>query len=130
MKRALTSAVFLLWLLSGCARMSVDMRGLEPHVHLSGDARGEVTALGDFRESTRSSWLLWGLVELQDAAPARVVARALERAGGDAVVRLRITTQRTLLDSAVTLVTLGLYTQRTMRLEGVVVGVAPAEPPP
>lgn len=125
-RRRLLPTLALPLLLSSCIGMTVDMVGLEPHVYLSGDARGETTALGSFAATTRASWLLWGLVELEEAEPADVVRQVVERGGGDGVVRLEITTQRTFLDSALTLLTLGVYSQRSMKLTGTVVRVSPA----
>lgn len=108
--------------------MTVDLRALEPHVYLSGETRSDVVSLGRFEESTRGSWFLWGLVALDAPRPEALIRRAIEERGGEAVTRLRITTERTFLDATATFLTLGLYSQRTMRLEGTVVGSAAGEP--
>lgn len=117
-------------LLAGCIGMTLDAGALEPHVYLSGDTAEPPEVVGRFEEKTRSSWLLWGAVELDQVNPEGILLRELARFDGDAIRGLRVVTRRDFLDVLLTGLTLGLYTQRTMKLEGTVVRGAsgPGEP--
>jgi len=110
--------------LTGCYRMTIDAGALEPHVYLSTQARGPVEPVARFDGSATGSWLFWGLVQLEDAQVEKVVEREVARLRGDAVTGLTLRTQQRFIDAFLEAITLGIYGQRTVFVEGTVVRYA------
>lgn len=125
MKRARSAGLLALAVaaLPGCYVMHIDATDLEPHVQLSGQsaAGAAPTAVSEFSAETRGSWLFWGLVQLDEPQVSDALAREIRRADGTAATDVRVVTQRKFIDGLLEVITLGIYGQRTTRIEGTVV---------
>lgn len=109
---------------SGCYKLDIDATALEPHVYMSGPATvrgGAGTNVGTVEAKTTGSWLLWGLLPMKDPDVDGLIQRELARTSGTAVHGLNIRTQQTFVDGLLSAVTLGLYGQRTVFIDGTVV---------
>ena len=112
-----------LGVLPGCSAMDIDATALEPHVYLNrqtadGDAPEPV---GEFEARTKGSWLLWGLVDLDEPEVGEALEREIARAGGGAATNVVVVTQQTFMDGFLGVITLGIYTQRSTFIRGTVV---------
>jgi hypothetical protein len=105
---------------SGCYTMEIDATPLQPTVLMTGPTGGQQT-LGQFNERTTGSWLFWGLLPLSPPNVSEVVDREIRRLNGAGVTSVEITTQQTVLDALLSMLTLGIYGQRTTLVRGTVV---------
>lgn len=115
--------LLVLGVLPGCSAMDIDATALEPHVYLNrqtadGDAPDPVA---EFEARTRGSWLLWGLVELDEPEVGEALEREIARAGGGAATNVVVVTRQTFLDGFLGVLTLGIYTRRSTFVRGTVV---------
>lgn len=109
---------------SGCYKLDIDATALEPHVYMSGPATvrgGAGQSVGTLDAKTTGSWLFWGLMEMKEPEVDALIQEALTRAGGTAVHGLAIKSQQTVVDGLLGLITLGIYGQRTVFVEGTMV---------
>jgi hypothetical protein len=125
MRRALGAGLLSMVILAlpGCYPMTIDATDLEPHIYLNSETADDAPPepVSGFEARTRGSWLFWGLVTLDDPAVSDALAREIRRADGSAVMDVRVVTQRTFVDGLLGVITLGIYGQRTTRIEGTVV---------
>jgi hypothetical protein len=110
-------------LTAGCYKMDVDARGLQPHLYMSGHqaAPTELQTAGTFDIEARQGWLLWGLSPLRSPDIESLVAEEVRLRGGSGVASTTITTENTFVDGLLSALTLGIYSRRTIRVEGVIV---------
>lgn len=103
--------------------MTIDATDLEPHVYLNEETVEDAPpeAIAEFEARTKGSWLFWGLVTLDHPAVSDALEREIRRAGGTAAADVRVVTRRTFVDGLLGVITLGIYGQRTTRIEGTVV---------
>lgn len=123
MKRSITVALLAaaLMVLPGCYAMDIDASGLQPNVLMHTGDRAQPDRLGQFESRVTGSWLLWGLVEMSEPDIADAIDREVRRAGGSGVTAVGIRTQQTFIDGLLSLITLGLYGQRSTFITGTVV---------
>ncbi|MBA2664967.1 MAG: hypothetical protein H0U74_21955 [Bradymonadaceae bacterium] len=103
--------------------MSLDARELGPQIYVSSVAQApeEVEQLARFEAQTRASWLIWGLVDLNEPQLAAVLRDQIAEQQGSAAAGVTITSQRTFSDGLLSALTLGFYNRRTVTIEGIVV---------
>lgn len=106
-------ALALAVLLTGCTRFELRADGLpEDSVYftsLPGSAQ-------HFEESDSASFLFWGLMPLSSPRPANKINPYLRK--GVRMANFSVTTQTTVPDVLVSVLTLGIYSTRTVRYEG------------
>jgi hypothetical protein len=72
-----------------------------------------------FEESDSASFLFWGLVTIRDPKPGEKIGRYL---GGKRKISIfKVTTQTTFFDGLFSVITLGIYSSRTVIYSGDVV---------
>lgn len=109
---------------SGCYKLDIDATALEPHVYMSGPATvrgGAGQNVGSLDAKTTGSWLLFGLLPLKEPDVDGLIQRELARSGGTSVHGLSIKSQQTFVDGLLSAITLGIYGQRSVFVEGTVI---------
>lgn len=116
-----------LLLLPSCYVITHDYDGgreITPGTVLTGPSE----LLGPIEGSTRATYLLWGLAELSEPSGAELAEElAVERYGADirGVTELAIHEEMGVLDTLVSMLTLGIFTMQTIEVEGKVQGGGP-----
>jgi hypothetical protein len=109
-------------LLAGCYPLTIESTRLDAHVSVSSPQdRSDRYVAAQFETETKASWLIWGLVQLSDADVEGALQRELDRHRGAAVTDLEIVTTQTFVDGLLSVITLGLYGQRSVILRGRIV---------
>lgn len=72
-----------------------------------------------FEETEGVAFLFWGLTAARQSDPASLLSKYLEK--GYKISNLRITTERSFVDSLIGGLTLGLYNPWTVRYEGEII---------
>jgi hypothetical protein len=105
---------------SGCYTMEIDATAMQPPIAMTGPT-GQVQTLGHFEGRTTGSWLFWGLMPLRDPDVVDVLEREVRRLDGTGFTSVEIVTQQTFMDGFLSLLTLGIYGQRSTIVTGTVV---------
>lgn len=109
--------------LAGCYAMDIDATALEPHVVMTRESPpGESPErVADFEARTKGSWALWGLIDLSEPDIGGALEREIARADGRAATNVVVVTQQTFMDGFLSVITLGIYGQRSTFIRGTVV---------
>lgn len=123
MKRSRTSPLALLALAAlataGCFTMEIDATAMQPTVAMTPTTGAQ--NVGQFEGRTTASWLLWGLVPVNEPDVSDLLEREIRRLNGTGVSMVEITTQQTFMDGLLSVLTLGIYGQRSTIVTGTVV---------
>jgi hypothetical protein len=114
MRKVIATVIALMLVIGvvGCATIKMESK-LEKPISMT-SLRG--TPVRDFVVNTRAIWLFWGLIDLSVPEFDQLVGPyAADRAG---VQKLEIKTQYGVLDFFVTVLTNGVITMRSVKIEG------------
>lgn len=113
---------------AGCSKFVLDARSMNEVVSMTANtgAPGSGDATG-FKVSTKAAYLglVANLVTLKKPDVPLVLQSELHARGGTAIRNLTIDKRMTFLDGLVSFVTLGIYNQETITLEGEIVKESP-----
>jgi len=106
----------------GCAHMNIDSSNSESSILMgSGNGITNYTRLGDFSAIEQGAWLFWGISKKNHPDIGNVIDNEVNKRKGNGVINLEIKTTRTFLDGFLGVITLGIYTRRTIEISGTVV---------
>ena len=116
MRRFLAAAGFVL-LVTGCAQ-NFDARGVAVPVTMASHGIDSVSGT-PFSVRTRTSYMFWGLWSIDPPNLDRVLAGQL--INGSEIRNVRIRSKYRLLDLFLTAITVGVYSQKSVTYDGVIV---------
>ncbi|HEY7728870.1 MAG TPA: hypothetical protein VID50_10505 [Candidatus Eisenbacteria bacterium] len=125
---ALALLVVALSLATGCSKFVLDARSMTEVVSMTSNtnapAGGEATA---FKRTAKAAYLglVANLVTLTQPDVPTLLRAEINSKGGTSVRNLKIDKKITFLDGLISMLTLGIYNQETITLEGEVVKAAP-----
>ena len=106
----------------GCAHMNIDADNAESSILMGrGSESASYTRVGEFSVVRVGAWLYWGISEKDHPDVGRVIDKEVSKLNGDGVINLEIKTTRTFLDGFLGVITLGIYSRRTIEISGTVV---------
>lgn len=106
----------------GCAHMNIDSSNAESSILMgSGNGAAGYTRLGEFSVIKVGDWLFWGLSIKNHPDIGKVIDKEVSKQNGDGVINLEIKTTKTFLDGFLGIITLGIYTRKTVEISGIVV---------
>ena len=106
----------------GCAHMNIDSSNSESSILMgSGNGNTNYTRLGDFSVIEQGAWLFWGISKKNHPDIGIVIDNAVKLRKGNGVINLEVKTTQTFLDGFLGLITLGIYTRKTVEISGTVV---------
>ncbi len=89
----------------------------------SEQARDSYDVTDSFEVKKRASWVIFGLVPVQEAEVAEIVAREVQRADGDAATNVVVTAQYDPVDVVVGALLGGIFNTRSYTVTGDIVRV-------
>lgn len=105
-------------LLAGCQRLAIDSKEVPANKVYFTTLKG-AKVIGALEETQTATWLFWGLVPAAQPDAAQALNAYLR--GNQRIQNLEIRTEQSILDSVISTLTLGLYTQRSVVYSGEVV---------
>jgi len=119
---ALSSILFI----ASCGTIALDATSLDESVQLNDAAGRPYTVVSSFSVKDKAGWAL-GIIPVNKPAGdkhdyfAEFLQTQIAKAGGDAIINLRVRTQNNFLDFLITVGTGGLYATRTVTVSGDVI---------
>ena len=128
-KKILKFSLLLLLLGSlGCAHMNIDADNAESSILMGrGNESASYTRIGDFSVVKEGAWLFWGFSKKDHPDVGEVIDKEVSKQNGDGVINLEIKSTTTFLDGFLGVITLGIYSRRTMEISGTVVKYTSSE---
>ncbi|MFH2054906.1 MAG: hypothetical protein ABIJ61_03015 [bacterium] len=129
MRTTLVSLLLLIsaTLISSCATINLDATTIQEHsVKMNRAGESEYEVISDFVIRDKAAWVI-GIVPVNLPAGdhhdylATLLQAEIDKAGGDAVVNVKIMAQNRAEDILINIVTLGIYVPRTVTITGQVV---------
>lgn len=106
----------------GCAHMNIDASNSESSILMgAGNGSTDYRRLGDFNIIKQGGWLFWGLTITGHPDVGKLIDNEVLKKGGNGVIYLEIKSTRTFMDGFLMVITLGIYTRRTLEISGTVV---------
>ena len=106
----------------GCAHMNIDADNAESSILMGrGSESASYTRVGEFSVVRVGAWLFWGTSIKDHPDVGEVIDKEVSKLNGDGVINLEIKTTRTFLDGFLGVITLGIYSRRTIEISGTVV---------
>lgn len=106
----------------GCAHMNIDSSNSESNILMGSGIEGaDYTRMGDFSVVKVGAWLFWGISIKNHPDIGNVIDNEVSKRKGNGVINLEIKTTRTFLDGFLGVITLGIYSRRTIEISGTVV---------
>jgi hypothetical protein len=127
--RALGAIVIVgcLFVLGSCATVSLDATTIQEHrVQMNEAGEPDYDVVADFTIKDKAAWVI-GIVPVNKPAGdhndylATLLQSEIDKAGGDAVINVKIRAQNAAEDILVNIVTLGIYVPRTVTVTGQVI---------
>ena len=124
--RNIVNLKFLLFLLLlgflGCAHMNIDVDNAESSILMGrGNESVSYTRMGDFSVVKEGAWLFWGIRKKDHPDVGELIDKEVSKQNGDGVINLEIKSTTTILDGFLGVITLGIYSRRTIDISGTVV---------
>lgn len=117
------NSLFLLVLLlifsSGC--YTLKQVGTPTDVEIEVTNSESFTPAGHFTRTKTVNHFIFGLVSPDDAGIEKIIADAVKQDGGTAAINVRMKYQQTFINGLVSVITGGIYTPFTLKIEGDVV---------
>lgn len=113
-------------LVSSCATINLDATTIQEHSVSMNRVGSEYEVVSDFEIRDKAAWVI-GIVPVNRPAGdhhdylANLLQAEIDKAGGDAVINVKIMAQNRAEDVLVNIVTLGIYVPRTVTITGQVV---------
>ncbi len=105
-----------------CAHMNIDSSNSESNILLgSGNDDAGYTRMGEFSVIKEGDWLFWGLSIKNHPDVGKLIDQEVSKQNGDGVINLEIKTTKTFFDGFLGIITLGIYTRKTVEISGIVV---------
>lgn len=106
----------------GCAHMNFDSGNSESSILMGrGGESVEYTRMGEFSVVKVGGWLFWGITKTSHPNIGALIDKEVSTLSGNGVINLEIKSTRTFLDGFLGVITLGIYTRRTVLISGTVV---------
>ncbi len=126
MKKISVLALLALLLVSSCVSIALDATSLQESAQLNDAAGKPYMVVGSFEVDDKAGWALGFIPANKPAGDkhdyfAEMLQTQIAKAGGDAVINLRIRAQNKFIDLLVTIGTVGIYTMRTVTVTGDVI---------
>ena len=119
---------FLLLGTLGCAHMNIDADNAESSILMGrGNESASYTRVGEFSVVKVGAWLFWGTSIKDHPDVGEVIDKEVSKQNGDGVINLEIKTTKTFLDGFLGVITLGIYSRRTIEISGTVVKYTSSE---
>ena len=119
---------FLLLGTLGCAHMNIDADNAESSILMGrGNESASYTRVGEFSVVKVGAWLFWGTSIKDHPDVGKVIDKEVSKLDGDGVINLEIKSTQTFLDGFLGVITLGIYTRRTLQISGTVVKITSSE---
>ncbi len=112
----------------GCAHMNIDADSAESSILMGRGGEGaEYTRMGEFSVVKEGAWLFWGTSIKDHPDVGEVIDKEVSNVSGKGVINLEIKTTRTFLDGFLGVITLGIYSRRTIEISGTVLKITSGE---
>ncbi len=112
----------------GCAHMNIDANNAESSILMGrGNESASYTRVGDFSVVKVGTWLFWGISIKDHPDVGEVIDNEVSKLDGDGVINLEIKSITTFLDGFLGVITLGIYSRRTIEISGTVVKYTSSE---
>jgi len=128
-KKILKFSLLLLLLGSlGCAHMNIDADNAESSILMGrGNESASYARIGDFSVVREGAWLFWGISKKDHPDVGEEIDKEVSKQNGDGVINLEIKSTKTFLDGFLGVITLGIYSRRTIEISGTVVKYTSSE---
>ena len=128
MSRIVTAGILLsLCLLCSCATIALDSSTIKDHeVLMNDDMERPYDVISDFKINDKGGWII-GIIPVNKPAGdnhdylASLLQSQIDKAGGDAVINVKLRGQNSVGDILINVVTLGIYVPRTLTVTGQVI---------
>ena len=112
----------------GCAHMNIDADNAESSILMGrGNESASYTRVGDFSVVKVGAWLFWGISIKDHPDVGEVIDKEVSKLRGNGVINLEIKSTQTFLDGFLGVITLGIYTRKTLQISGTVVKLTTSE---
>jgi len=105
----------------GCAHMNIDADNSESSILMgAGLEDAGYSRMGEFSVVKEGAWLFWGLSKKNHPDIGKVIDEEVSKQNGHGVINLEIKSTTTFLDGFLAVITLGIYSRRTIEISGTV----------
>ena len=112
----------------GCSHMNIDSGNLKSSILMGrGNEDVSYTRMGEFSVVKVGAWLFWGISKKDHPDVGKVIDKEVLKLNGNGVVNLEIKSTKTFLDGFLGVITIGIYTRRTLEISGTVVKFTSSE---
>ena len=112
----------------GCAHMNIDSGNSESSILMGRGGEGaDYIRMGEFSVVKEGAWLFWGISKKDHPDVGELIDKEVSKLSGNGVINLEIKTTTTFLDGFLGVITLGIYTRRTILISGNVVKYTSSE---
>jgi len=122
MRKVVIASLCLVLLASaGCATLNINAEGIDNTIAMSTNPGQPYRVIKHFTTETKIWWIVAGLATINEPDIGAIIDKERQKAGGEAVVNVKIMTQFTPIDILISAFTGSLLYTRTIFIEGDVV---------